>query len=368
MASLWKQPRSKYWFACFTAKDGKRRKVSTKTTDRRQAQKIAEQFEAAYRNEMTAEQVEKIIRQGREDLTGEKPSQISLADFNAGWLENKKAEGVAHSTEQFYLHCTKKFVGWMGKRAGESVTKVRRADVEQFRDYLLESGLAPKTVQHQVKGLRMLFKSAREQFGIENPAEFVRPKVTRRVAAAGRKQAFTPETIRVIINHMTGELRTLTILGAYTGARLADLQNLKWESVDLEKGILMFSTRKTGRSMRVPIAPPLGAHLSALAGERRGPVLPGLAAKRGNTLSGMFTDELRKCGLRTDKEGEVRGHLGLSFHSLRHGLVSLLKDAGAPVSVAMEFAGHDSEQMSQHYTTVGDEAMRKAAAALPDLL
>lgn len=33
----------------------------------------------------------------------------------------------------------------------------------------------------------------------------------------------------------------------------------------------------------------------------------------------------------------------------------------------MELIGHDSEQMSQHYTHVGMEALKKAADALPDV-
>jgi hypothetical protein len=33
----------------------------------------------------------------------------------------------------------------------------------------------------------------------------------------------------------------------------------------------------------------------------------------------------------------------------------------------MEMVGHDSEQMSAHYTHVGREALEKAAAALPEI-
>jgi site-specific recombinase XerD len=62
-----------------------------------------------------------------------------------------------------------------------------------------------------------------------------------------------------------------------------------------------------------------------------------------------------------------RGSSELSFHSLRHTAVSLLKDAGVPQAVAQELIGHDSVQMSQHYTHVGIEALQKAAAALPEL-
>jgi integrase len=47
--------------------------------------------------------------------------------------------------------------------------------------------------------------------------------------------------------------------------------------------------------------------------------------------------------------------------------VSLLKDAGVPEAVVMEMVGHDSPQMSAHYTHVGQEALEKAAEALPEI-
>ena len=65
--------------------------------------------------------------------------------------------------------------------------------------------------------------------------------------------------------------------------------------------------------------------------------------------------------------GARRSQGEVSFHSLRHTAVSLLKDAGIPEAVVIEMVGHDSEQMSAHYTHVGREALEKAAAALPEL-
>jgi integrase-like protein len=57
----------------------------------------------------------------------------------------------------------------------------------------------------------------------------------------------------------------------------------------------------------------------------------------------------------------------LSFHSLRHTAVTLLKDAGIPQAVVQELIGHDSEQMSALYTHVGQEALEKTTAALPQI-
>ena len=45
-----------------------------------------------------------------------------------------------------------------------------------------------------------------------------------------------------------------------------------------------------------------------------------------------------------------------------------MKDAGIPEAAVMEMVGHDSEQMSAHYTHVGREALEKAAASLPELV
>ena len=54
MASLWKHPESKYWVACYTNRDGKQVKRSTKQTDRKKALTVA----------MELERVEQRVRQG----------------------------------------------------------------------------------------------------------------------------------------------------------------------------------------------------------------------------------------------------------------------------------------------------------------
>jgi site-specific recombinase XerD len=45
----------------------------------------------------------------------------------------------------------------------------------------------------------------------------------------------------------------------------------------------------------------------------------------------------------------------------------MLKEAGIPAAVVMEMIGHDSKQMSEHYTHVGSKAMQNAADAMPDV-
>jgi integrase len=93
------------------------------------------------------------------------------------------------------------------------------------------------------------------------------------------------------------------------------------------------------------------------------------------TLSNQFADILVAAGLRSHVPHRSRG-IGrdgkragseLSFHSLRHSAVSLLKDAGVPDAVVMALVGHESAAMSHHYTHVGKEALAKAAKTLPEI-
>ena len=50
----------------------------------------------------------------------------------------------------------------------------------------------------------------------------------------------------------------------------------------------------------------------------------------------------------------------LTFHSLRHTAVSLLKNAGVSDVIAMDIIGHKSEAVSRRYTHIESDTKRKA--------
>ena len=63
----------------------------------------------------------------------------------------------------------------------------------------------------------------------------------------------------------------------------------------------------------------------------------------------------------------TRERSDISFHSLRHTSTSLLKAAGVSESVTRDIIGHESAEISRHYTHVEDEAKRTAIDKLPDV-
>ena len=57
----------------------------------------------------------------------------------------------------------------------------------------------------------------------------------------------------------------------------------------------------------------------------------------------------------------------VTFHSLRHTAISLLKNAGVSEAVARDIIGHESAAISRHYTHIDESSKREALSKLPDV-
>lgn len=380
MASILKRPRSKFWFAAFTDSNGRRLKKSTKTTDKKTALKIAHEFESVANKRRTLLQVRRVIGSISRDLLGLDMREPTMREHVEGWLA-AKAPTTAPATAIFYRNASSKFLVWLGERADLEISSVTKRDIENFRNERVKTA-APKTVNHEIKVLRMVFRSARKDQLIEdNPAEFV--ETVKDKSEEASRRPFTIPELRTVLDTCDAEWKSLVLFGLYTGQRLGDLVKLRWSNLDLERQEIRLTTSKTGKRMIIPICEPLQRHILSLPASDvpDAPVHPRAFQnfqRTGKTggLSNQFADILASAGLREKKAhrktGEGRGanrdESGLSFHALRHTAVSLMKDAGIPAAAVMEMIGHDSEQMSEHYTHVGSEALAKAAAALPDLV
>jgi integrase len=226
----------------------------------------------------------------------------------------------------------------------------------------------------------MFFKSAhRDGYLLENPAEHVDAVRDRSKEA---RRPFTISELQAVMALADPEWRSLIRFGLYTGQRLADLSLLTWENVDLTRNEVRLVTKKTGKRLTIPMSAPLRQHVLSLpAGESSDtPIHPRAFEAvqrqgRAISVSNWFVELLVQAGLRAKQNHQGRG-IGraakrapsqLSFHSLRHTAVSLLKDAGIPQAVVQELVGHDSEQMSALYTHVGREALERAASSLPEI-
>ncbi len=384
MASLWKRQNSKFWTACFTDASGRQLKKSTKTTDRKQARKIAEEYEEAASRRRTARKVREVIASLHKEITHEDLPVISVRDFIQSWFEHKKHE-TSPATIAFYKSTAGKFLAYLQTvdQAEITMEAVTREHITGFRNGLTGT-LAPRSVNHALKGLRSIFKAARRDGVIQdNPTEFVE---TVRRTGENEQRAFTLEELRAILAVSDDEWRGMIKCGLYLGQRLADIATLTWANVDLARGEMKLTARKTGKKLILPIAPPLRRHLEVLSNpsQPKMPLHPKAYAivqqdGRASRLSKQFGELLEAAGLRTSVSKKQKREDGKSivgrrrdggvptFHGLRRTAATLLHEAGIPAAVAQSLIGHDDEVTHALYVNVGREAMEGAAATMPDL-
>jgi integrase len=123
---------------------------------------------------------------------------------------------------------------------------------------------------------------------------------------------------------------------------------------------------------------PLTDYLASLPGNDNPNafIFPNAAsAKRTGTLSNQFRSLLVEAGLveprsyESTGKGRSQSHkMGeISFHSLRHSAVTMLKAAGVSDFMAREFVGHSSAAVSREYTHLTSDDKRAAVRRLPDI-
>ena len=371
MASVVKRERSRFWTACYTDRDGRQLKRSTKTTNRSQAMEIALELERveqkARQGLLTTIQLKKVLNDVSEKVTGDTLIAPTVEAYLDDWLKAVSARNSPATLER-YKNTRKLFLKHLGARSAKPVTTVSAKDVEGFLTSRLEGGAAPKTAIVDMKTLNTAFRRA-ETYGIilKNPVSAVRlPR-----EECSERDVFTHEEVQKILDAVPNvEWQTLVIIGYFVGARLRDCVQMKWENVHPKEGVIVYEQQKTGKKVIVPMHFHVINHLNHLAKfGADGFLCPTLAAKGPggkHGLSESFKRIVVKAGLDPMiVEGKgTRKFTKRTFHSLRHSFNSALANAGVAEEVRMKLTGHSSKAMNTRYTHLEMDTLKSAIAAL----
>jgi integrase len=378
MASILRRPSSRYYLACFRDSKGVQHRRSTKETDRKKAAKVAEVFEKMAAGKSKRHALQASIDQLYRDLYDESLPHATVREYADAWLAVKQPE-VSVNTQEIYRNCVKKLFTFLGPDADRDISEIDRRQLIAFRNDAC-SRVGSATVNQYVGVVKQLFRSAlKDEFISCDPTEFI--EGVRRTSSDGPlRRAFTVPEVQRMIEAADDEWRSLIKFGLYTGQRLGDLALLTRSN--LEEDVIRLRALKTGKQLTIPICPALRSHIAGAFPSSDSPKAPlhPRAFKIAITQNGVcnvshgFARILKAVGLRQENpHGQAKGRAGrrtryeLSFHSLRHTFVSLLKHGGASQAAVMELAGHDSEQMSSLYTHSSVAELTRAIALLPEV-
>jgi integrase len=219
----------------------------------------------------------------------------------------------------------------------------------------INARLTPSTVNRHLRILNRIWRINRVE---PNPWSSFR----RLTVVPVQRRALSKAEVDLLISKADGELRTLFILGVYTGLRLGDCQRFRWESVTGDR--IMVRTSKTKRIAALPIHPLLKEAMGEP--KKEGYLLPELAAMPIWSLTYRVQRLFAACGFETlqKRANGLRSGVVVGFHSLRSTFITRLGEAGVPLAVVREMVGHVSEEMSQRYFRADDDMAAKAIAAL----
>jgi integrase len=383
--------RSPFWICCYTSATGQRLQKSTKITikpfkgEKRKdgspktaADKRAEALEVCLAIEraenhaktgtLTEQQAKKIIGEIVERTTGEPLHNYRVRDWLNHWLDMKE-QVRAGKTMDRYRQVIRDFVASLGTRANLALAHITPKDVLAYRNSIIKTNKTARTANLSVKVVSAALNAALRQGYIpSNPATAVESLPVK----AEERATFTPAQVSKLGGAANGDWRGAILLGYYTGARLGDVANMRWDAIDWRNKVIRFTPSKTKKPVTIPLHRDLERELLKNAGIGKASMFPSLAGKDTggkHGLSGRFAAIMEKARI----EGKPINASGgrtlstLSFHSLRHSFNSAMANAGISQEVRQKLTGHTSAETNKVYTHHELEQLRSAVSVIPSV-
>ena len=304
------------------------------------------------------EELAEKIRRLEAAARGESSAPLLLGALVEAWRKSPRRRDVSAELEEDYAREIARFVKWAGE--GVEMAAVDDAMAERYAVHLGKQ-VSGNTYNKHLVTLTAAWRAVGRAAGVRgNPWA----DLPRKRKDTHSRRSLTKEEVAKVLALAEGELRSLVLVGLWTGLRLGDACRLKWEAFKAD-GAVEVKTAKTGAVVRLPAA----RLVAELGGRGAGYVMPGMAAAYGrdsSAVSKRVTDLFTCAGLnvREKRAGWHQSRPTASFHSLRHTFVTRCVEAGVPVAVVRELVGHTRETMTEHYSHISAEAMEAALSAL----
>ncbi|MBU2846985.1 site-specific integrase [Acidithiobacillus ferriphilus] len=221
------------------------------------------------------------------------------------------------------------------------LSRIRGADLAEYRDRRLAAGLSDSSVRLELAILSNLYTVAMKEWrmeGLRNPVLAVRKPSP----GKARDRRLSPIEEKKLLGECAPPLKAIILFALETGMRRGEIQKLLWKDVDLIKCTAQLLDTKNGEDRTIPLSSRAIAVLKALPRNINGKVFPGA------DISHSFTAACKRAAIDD-----------LRFHDLRHEATSRLFEKGLnPMQVAA-ITGHKTLQMLKRYTHLRAEDLAK---------
>ncbi len=300
-----------------------------------------------------------------EELNDIKVKKVTLEEAFELFKTKPRKRTISERVYEDYRHLWRRFAGFVNKNFPDVkfLSEINKLIAEGFLASEWKKGITERTYNDRITKCRTIFSALAEDAGLHKN---VWQSVDKMPEGSVSKRPFSKVQLKQIFRAAEGEMRTLCMIGLYTGLRLGDAATLKWDEIDFENSLisrLPNKTRKLRKNVEIPLLGGLREELERVRAEQNSGeiyVLPDIAGKylsASITVSGMVQALLHKAGIETriDRESCSRKTTIYGFHSFRHSFVSLCAANRIPMNVVMELVGHRSAMVHEIYQHASNE-------------
>ena len=325
---------------------GQRRYATLRTTNRREARKLAVE-------------IQKRLESG--DFA--KPAApITVAELNGRYMEFCEHKDLAPTTLVRYRSDLAKLSTYCDE------TEIIRADRFDEREYYRygswlrnqvhkqRAKYAPKSLYTALTICKQMFKwGHRNKLLMMNHLESVRLPPNR----AGEQKCFTTEQVEKLLELAEGRTHDAIAILAFTGLRVGELEQLRWSDVRLDLGetgklhIRRGGSRETTKDKDARLIP---IHV------RISPIFNALPRTDELVMPGLRQRQVLADIKRLSRKAGFVGNY--KTHSLRHHFASMCANSAIPYRMALEWMGHSSSSILDLYYHLHDAESEAAMQLL----
>jgi integrase len=276
-----------------------------------------------------------------------KTSFEQLAERYSEWMKgrHRSAESKQYRINQLLAHF-----------GNIRINRFNTLIVEQHQTDLINSKLAPSSVNKNISILKAMFAKAVEWKLVDKEILNNILMVKQLTENNMRLRYLNIEEIPVLIDFCEKHLKPIVITALNTGMRRGEILSLEWDKhIDLRQGFINLDKTKNDERRSIPINATLKNVLQSIPRRMDIPYVffDPATGQRYKGIKHSFKTALKKAKIKD-----------FHFHDLRHTFASHLVMSGVDLTTVAKLLGHKSLKMTLRYAHLAPQHLAKAVNVL----